>query len=64
MSNRDLLLNAIYRTAAAPPAEPIDVDELAIRLSSLYPQSGLLIDEICTLIREQLANVPNHRQAS
>lgn len=52
MGTRFSLLQAIDAAVADARAveSPVDVDGLAIKLSSLYPQSGLTIDTICDLI--------------
>jgi hypothetical protein len=51
-STRERLRLAIVRIAkrAANGLSPPDVDDIAIRLSSRYPQSGMTIDEICSEI--------------
>ena len=46
-NNRQRLLEAI---AELEYAVPEDVNTLAIRLSTKFPQSGLTIDEICRRI--------------
>ncbi len=46
-NNRQRLLEAIAELESAVPE---DVNTLAIRLSTRYPQSGLTIDEICRRI--------------
>lgn len=52
MGSRHSLLEAIDSAVADARSidAPVNVDGLAIRLSSLYPQSGLTIDTICDLI--------------
>jgi hypothetical protein len=48
-SNRQCLLEAIA-ALAFERAEAENINTLAIRLSTRYPQSGLTIDEICRRI--------------
>jgi hypothetical protein len=51
MSNLERLRAAVVREGALWDGNG-DINDLAIALSSRYPQSGLTIDEICGLIRE------------
>lgn len=57
MGNRDILLQEIDDavTAAERDGTTIDVNQLAIVLSSRNPQSGLTIESICDLITGVLA---------
>ena len=57
MSNRDRIRESIAAAVSSAVEEnrPVDVNELALQLSSLHPQSGLLIDEICAEIERALA---------
>jgi hypothetical protein len=53
MNNREAVLDAIANLVGK--ARPDEVDMIAIRLSTKYPQSGLTIDEICQKIAEAIA---------
>lgn len=46
---------AIVVSEAAERAEPIDVNAVAVRVSSAYPQSEIGIEEICARIERVLA---------
>lgn len=43
--------------------EIMDIDRLAIELSSRYPQSGLPIDVICSEIEKSVKAIHNSREA-
>jgi hypothetical protein len=53
MSTRDKLIEAIALLPISPGLAD-DINALAIRLSSTYPQSGLTLDDICRRIEETL----------
>ncbi len=54
MSNRTAIQGAIkdYVEGAVSQGVVIDVNAVALRLSSDYPQSGFPIDELCQLIEK------------
>lgn len=60
-STRDQLQRAIFhitrRTGNGQRA--LDVNDIALRLSSKYPQSGMTIDEICAQITSRLQKEPD-----
>jgi hypothetical protein len=59
MSNRERLREAIQETVsdAINGGRTIDVNDLAIKLSSKYSQSGLTINAICAEIAGGLARI-------
>jgi hypothetical protein len=59
MSNRERLREAIQETVsdAINGGRTIDVNDLAIKLSSKYSQSGLTINVICAEIAGGLARI-------
>jgi hypothetical protein len=61
MSTRDKLIEAIAQLPASGTLAD-DIDALAIRLSSTYPQSGLTIDDIARRIETAFAR-PNGADA-
>lgn len=56
-TKREMLERAISASVmrAASQGRPIDVNDLAIKLSSKYPQSGITLDAICGRIEEIVA---------
>jgi hypothetical protein len=61
-STRLRLQKAIIRIVkrAARNGDKPNIDELAIRLSSKYPQSGMTVDEICAEIVSHLSKERDH----
>lgn len=60
-STREQLQLAIIRIAkrAANSRRSLNIDDMAIRLSSRYPQSGMTLDEICTAVASQIEKERN-----
>lgn len=59
MGNRELLIEAIGSEVilAAQEQNAVDVNYLAIKLSSRFPQSGMPINAICAEIETSLKTI-------
>jgi len=64
MNNRERLQRAmrLYVTRAKRRCESVDVNKLALSLSSRYPQSGVPIHVICEQIEAMLSNANGQPQ--